>query len=81
MPGRKAPENETKEQRFVRLANGRALAAIKAIDGLGKLVGSQYASTSEQHKKLFAAIRSKADEAEKILSTGKPASVKKAVII
>lgn len=74
MAGRKAPANETPEARFVRLANGRAAVALKAIDGLGKLVGSQYASTKEQHAKLFGALRSKMETSERALAANKPAA-------
>lgn len=71
MAGRKAPENETKEARFVRIANIRAGNAIAAIEGIGKLVGSQYVSTKEQHAKLFGALRAKIDQAEKQLAANK----------
>lgn len=71
MAGRKAPENETKEARFVRIANLRAANALSAIEGIGKLVGSQYASTKEQHAKLFGALRAKIDQAEKQLAANK----------
>ena len=67
----KAPANETSGQRFIRLANGRHAAASKAIDGLGKLVGSQYESNAEQHKKLFTTLRAKIDHAEKSLAANK----------
>lgn len=67
----KAPANETAGQRFIRLANGRHAAASKAIDGLGKLVGSQYESNKEQHGKLFSTLRAKIDNAEKSLAANK----------
>lgn len=72
MAGRKAPENETKADRFKRLANGRYAVAVSAIDSIAKLTGSQYESTPDQHKKLCDAIRAKVDAAEKQLAANKP---------
>ena len=74
MPGKSAPKDETAEARFIRLANNRAANAARSIDSLGKLVGSQYKSTTEQHKKIFAYLREKMDTAERQLAANKPGS-------
>ena len=74
MPASKAPANETPEQRFVRIANIRVGNAMKAIEGLGKLVGSSYKSTAAQHDKLFAAIDDEVKSAKAALTANKPAA-------
>ncbi len=50
------PSDETKADKFKRLANGRAVNAIKAIRGLGKLATSAYERTPEQVDALDKAI-------------------------
>lgn len=55
--GRKsAPENETKAERFIRLAKPRMTKAIKAISVLGNLSGAGYEYTPEQVDKMRGAI-------------------------
>jgi hypothetical protein len=44
--------NETKEERFVRLANARTGKAIKAISSIGKLGGANYTSTPDQRRRI-----------------------------
>lgn len=73
MPRGKTPENETPEARFIRLANIRAGNAVTNIRNLGMLVGSNYKSTAEQHKKLFDTLRVELDKAENALKANKPA--------
>ena len=58
--GRKAvaPENESKTDKFRRLANQRLPKAIKAVDAVAKLAAStNYEWTSEQVEKIVAALK------------------------
>lgn len=50
-------ENETKEDRFKRLANKRVNKVRKALDGIGQLGGPNYGSTEEQRKKIGEALQ------------------------
>jgi len=50
------PDNETKAQRFVRLAQARVGKALKAIELIGNLSGSGYEYTPEQVEKITAAL-------------------------
>lgn len=59
--GRKAgktavPENESKADRFRRLANMRVPKALKAITVIGNLSGSGYESTKEQREAITSAL-------------------------
>lgn len=47
---------ETKNQRFVRLANSRVGRAVKMIFNIGNLGGPGYESTPEQREKISAAL-------------------------
>lgn len=49
---KETPKNETKEQKFVRLAEKRTQKALQAISALGKLTGSSYAYTPAQAAKI-----------------------------
>ena len=51
------PENETKQQKFVRLANRRVNKVRKALDQIGLLGGASYDSTEDQQNKIIAAIQ------------------------
>lgn len=53
----RVPENETKEQKFVRLATARVNKVRKALDQIGLLGGASYTSTDEQRKKIREAIK------------------------
>jgi hypothetical protein len=55
--------NETKGQKFVRLANKRVPALLKGIDNLGNLASSNYEYTPEQVEKMFGAIQTRIDNA------------------
>lgn len=50
--GKKAPPNETKGQRFIRLANYRVPKAIDAIKAIGHLSGNSYEFTPAQVEKV-----------------------------
>lgn len=51
------PENETKEQKFIRLATRRVNKVRKALDQIGLLGAASYASTEQQREKVCEAIR------------------------
>lgn len=57
------PENETKQQKFVRLANRRVNKVRKALDQIGLLGGASYDSTEEQQNKIIEAIQEAFDYA------------------
>jgi len=57
-PRTPVPENETKSQRFVRLAQKRVPKAIKAINGIAALAGNGYEFTDEQRDKVIDALES-----------------------
>ncbi|MCI0618932.1 hypothetical protein L0244_38660 [bacterium] len=53
----KVPKDETKEQRFVRLATARVNKVRKALDQIGLLGGPTYMSTDQQRERIMEAIR------------------------
>ena len=55
---------ETKEQKFERLATKRTKTAIDKIKLLGNLASSSYRYTDEQAAKIIAALRHSVDEVE-----------------
>lgn len=65
--GRKpVPENETRNERFVRLAKGRAQQAVYHIENLANLANrSQYEYTAEQVETVFNFLRASIDQSEK----------------
>lgn len=58
------PAQETKEQKFARLATKRTEAALTKIRLLGNLTGSSYRYTEEQASKIVGALRQAVDEVE-----------------
>ena len=52
----KVPKDETKQQKFVRLATARVNKTRKALDQIGLLGGAAYESTDEQRKRIAEAI-------------------------
>ena len=50
------PENETKEQRFIRIATPRVNKVINALDILANCSGATYEYTEEQVEAMFDAI-------------------------
>lgn len=53
----KPPENETKEQRFVRVASLRVNKALSAIANIGGVANrANYEYTDEQVQKIFGAL-------------------------
>ncbi len=60
-----APTNESKADKFVRLAPPRVNKVIQGLQSLKKLSAhSSYEYTEEQTQKMFAAIRNELDECE-----------------
>ncbi len=60
-----APANETKSEKFTRLAVPRINKVLNGLDSLGKLSNrSSYEYSDEQVEKMFAAIRTHLDDAE-----------------
>lgn len=51
------PPDETKEQKFVRLATARVNKVRKALDQIGLLGGASYTSTEEQRRKIVEALK------------------------
>ncbi len=63
------PENaggkeETKEEKFKRLAEPRVTNAVKKIELIGNLASSSYEFSAEQSEKIFALLRATVDEVE-----------------
>jgi len=54
---------ETKNQKFVRLAQARVSRAVKMIYNIGNLGGSGYESTEEQRNKISEALNGAVENA------------------
>lgn len=55
------PENETKNEKFLRIATPRVNAIIDKLDVLSNCAGSNYEYTEEQVETMFQAIRDAMD--------------------
>ena len=55
------PENETKNEKFLRIATSRVNAIIDKLDILSNCAGSNYEYTEEQVETMFQAIRDAVD--------------------
>lgn len=66
---------ETKQQKFVRIAEPRVTRACKAVSLLGNLAGSNYEYTEEQVNAMFGAVQQELDTARAAFS--KPDKLKK----
>ena len=55
------PENETKNEKFLRIATPRVNAIIDKLDILSNCAGSSYEYTEEQVETMFQAIRDAVD--------------------
>lgn len=62
--GQEAPQGETKEQRFQRLATKRTQAALQKIRLLGNLTSSSYSYTPDQAAKIIGALRAAVETVE-----------------
>lgn len=56
------PENETKNEKFVRIASPRVNAVIDKLDILSNCASSNYEYTEEQVENMFQAIRDAIDD-------------------
>lgn len=54
---------ETKEERFIRIAEPRVSRACKAVSLLGNLADSSYAYTEKQVEAMFSAVQESLDTA------------------
>lgn len=61
---------ETKAQKFVRLAEPRVTRACKAISLVANLAGSSYEYTEEQVDTMFAAMQEELNNARAAFSKG-----------
>lgn len=59
------PENETKNEKFVRIATPRVQAIISKIEILSNCSSSNYEYTDEQVEAMFGAITSSLNECRK----------------
>lgn len=66
---------ETKEERFIRIAEPRVSRACKAVSLLGNLAGSGYEYTEEQVDAMFGAVQEALDTARAAFNK-KPKTVK-----
>lgn len=55
------PENETKNEKFLRIATPRVNAIIDKLDILSNCAGSNYEYTEEQVETMFQALRDAVD--------------------
>jgi len=58
----RAPDNETRRERFIRLANLRAVNAIHAVRLIGNLAGPQYEWTEQDAGRIMAAVQTTLDD-------------------
>lgn len=63
-PGAPQGAQETKEQKFARLATKRTQAALGKIKLIGNLAASSYRYTPEQASRVIASLRQAVDEVE-----------------
>lgn len=61
---------ETKADRFKRLAEGRVGSTIRKIELIGNLAGSNYEFTAEQVERILGSLRTAVDEVEKKFQKG-----------
>lgn len=66
---------ETKQQKFVRIAEPRVTRACKAVSLLGNLASSNYEYTKEQVDAMFGAVQQELDTARAAFN--KPDKLKK----
>jgi len=63
-------KEESKADRFKRLAESRVGNAIKKVGIIGNLAGSSYEFTAEQVEKILTTLRTSVDEVEKKFQKG-----------
>jgi hypothetical protein len=64
------PKDETKADKFRRLANQRLRKAIKEIEAIGKLAAVSYESTPDQIGKIVAALNAAVTRVDKAFTAG-----------
>lgn len=62
------PVDETREERFIRLANARVNKVIHQIRNIGNLASASYESTPTQRKAVIDTLRKTLDEVEYIFA-------------
>jgi len=63
-------QQESKADRFKRLAELRVGNAVKKIEIIGNLAGSNYEFTAEQIEKILTSLKASVDEVEKKFQNG-----------
>ena len=63
-----APENETKSDKFRRLARGRLIAAVGSLEKFPRLIAASYESTPEQREKIVNILQTEVDNIKKAFS-------------
>lgn len=65
-------KNETKEEKFKRIATRRVKNIISKIENVGKLSSPSYEYTDEEVEKIFGAIQEALDNAKVLFSAKRP---------
>ena len=69
---KKAPDHETKAEKFIRLAIPRVTKALKAIRSLANLASSGYESTAEQKAKIVDSLTREINNLGSVYAGEKP---------
>jgi len=69
-------QNESKHDRFKRIATKRVISVIRRIESIGKLSGSSYQYTDEEIAKIFSALQETLDNVKALFSAKKTESKK-----
>lgn len=67
----KSKENESKNEKFIRLGEKRTSLVLKGLDVLENLVSSQYESTKSERDEIINAIEKKLEKLKIAFSTEK----------
>lgn len=70
------PQNESKHDRFKRIATKRVRNAIKMIERIGNLATPGYQYTEEEAEKIFSTIQETVDNVKVLFSAKKKESKK-----
>lgn len=70
------PADETKAQKFVRLAEARVTKAVKTLRNIAKLGGNNYERTAEQQKKIVDLLTAEVEAVKKALTPHVPGAKK-----
>jgi len=69
-------QNESKHDRFKRIATKRVQRIMQRIESIGKLSGSGYQYTDEEVEKIFSAIQEALDNTKALFSAKRTESKK-----